>query len=83
MSSVRKMMSDTAEQLRTAADELHDARAELDEGDLDVDADAADEAPSPEAIVTKIDAQIGELQVALQELAANVDVMEDLDDERD
>jgi len=76
---VRAAMSDAADQLRTTADDLGDARTELAEGDLDVDVDAPEEAPAPEAIVAKIDGQIGELQVALQELAANVDVMEESD----
>ena len=72
-------MSEPADRLRDAADELSDARGELPADVLDVD--APDEAPTPEAIVEKIDGQLGELQVALQELAANVDVMEEVDDE--
>ncbi|RLM60164.1 hypothetical protein [Halorubrum sp. Atlit-26R] len=71
-------MSEPADRLRDAADQVSDARGELPVDDLDVD--APDEAPTPEAIVEKIDGQLGELQVALQELAANVDVMEDIDD---
>ena len=71
-------MSEPADHLRDAADELSDARGELPD---DLDVDAPDEAPTPEAIVEKIDGQLGELQVALQELAANVDVIEEVDDE--
>ncbi|WP_434521305.1 hypothetical protein [Halorubrum sp. AS12] len=75
-------MSEPADRLRSAADELGDARSELPVDDLDVE--VPDEAPAPEAIVEKIDGQLGELQVALQELAANVDVMEEIEaDERD
>jgi hypothetical protein len=72
-------MSEPADRLRDAADDLSDARGELPADDLDVD--APEEAPTPEAIVEKIDGQLGEIQVALQELAANVDVMEEVDDE--
>lgn len=73
-------MSKSAEQLRTAADSLRDARSALDHGDLDVDTDPPEGAPSPEEIVTKIDEQIGGLQLSLQELAANVNVMEEVDE---
>jgi len=71
-------MSEPADRLRDAADDLSDARGELPADDLDVD--APEEAPTPEAIIEKIDGQLGELQIALQELAANVDVMEETDD---
>jgi len=74
-------ISDAADQLRTAADSLRDARTTLDHGDLDVDADVPEGAPHPEAIVAKIDDQIGELQLSLQELAANVDVIEEVDED--
>ena len=74
-------MSDSADQLRAAADGLGDTRDVIEEADFDVGWETPDEAPTPEAIVEKIDGQLGELQVALQELAANVDVIEDLDDE--
>lgn len=72
-------MSDPADQLRAAADDLGAAHDMIEEADFDVGWDTPDEAPTPEAIAEKIDGQIGELQVALQELAANVDVMEEID----
>ncbi|MYL15660.1 hypothetical protein GLW36_03220 [Halorubrum terrestre] len=75
-------MNEPADRLRDAADQVNDARGELPVDDLNVD--APDKAPAPEAIVEKIDGQLGELQLALQELAANVEVIEEIDeDERD
>ncbi|GAB7010445.1 hypothetical protein [Halorubrum trueperi] len=71
-------MSEPGDRLRAAADELGDARDELPVDDLDVE--VPDGAPAPEAIVEKIDGQLGTLQVTLQELAANVDVMEEVDE---
>ncbi len=75
MSSVGRTMPDASDHLRAATDGLDDARTELRRAQEAADSEEAT------ALAERIDETLAELDLTLQEMAATVDVVEEVQDD--